>query len=386
MTLALLAAVAVGLVLGGLAVLLSSRALKARSDEDAARQKEELKGQFAALSSEALGAATDQFLKLAASRLDTERARASGELEEKRKAVESTVAQLQERLKSYEKLVRDFETDRERKYGSLEERLREAAETTGRLQSVTERLQSALSNPRARGQWGERMAEDILRASGLVENLQYLKNRAQDTVSTRPDFTFFLPDGHKVHMDVKFPLDNYLRMGQASGEEEAARFRDAFLKDARARIKEIQKRDYVNPDEKTLNFVILFIPNERVYGTMLEAAPELVDEALAQKVVLTSPFSLYAVLAVIRQSFDNFHFSQQTQEIVKLVSAFSQTYAKFKERFERLGEQLERASALYAEVSGASYKRLDQAVSRIEALRQGGEKDETPLPMGEEGR
>lgn len=319
-------------------------------------------------------------LELAEQKFETERVRNKADLDEKRVAVESTVSKLAERLKDYEKLVRDFETDRNKKYGSLEEGLRGAAEATGKLAATTEGLRSLLDNSRARGQWGERMAEDILRASGLQEHVQYLKNRAQDTVATRPDFTFLLPDRHKLNMDVKFPLDNYARMVNAQTEEEKARFKAEFIRDAKARIKEIQKREYINPAEGTLDYVLLFIPNEQVYGFIHEAAPDLMDEALKQKVVLCSPFTLYAVLGVVRQAFDNFHFAKKTQEILKLVSDFAAVYDLFRRRFESLGEQLDKARALYGDIDEKSFKRLDSAVAKIEKARKGEEESPAERP------
>lgn len=360
-----------GAVLGGLgayALLLTGRK---NLDAEARQRGEELKGQFAALSAEVFQGATDQFLKLAESRLATERVKGGAELEEKRRAVETTVGQLTERLKEYEKLMRGFEADRSEKFGSIEAQLKRSTETAEQLQAATVRLGSVLGNSRTRGQWGERMAEDILRAVGLIENVQYLKNRAQETSATRPDYTFLLPDDHRLHMDVKFPLDNYLRMIDAESPEERERFKGVFLKDVKKRVKEIQDRDYVNPQERTLDCVLLFIPNEHVYGFILQNLPGLIDEALAQKVVLASPFSLYAVLAVVRQSFENFHFSQATREVVELMAKFRSAFELFKERFDRVGKKLEETARAYQEITGPSYKNLDRTALRIEKVGRG---------------
>lgn len=308
--------------------------------------------------------------------------RQGADFDEKRQAVESAVIGLSDKLKTYEQLVRGFEKDREQKFGSLEAQIRSAVLTTERLQGTTESLQSLLSNSRTRGQWGERMAEDILRACGLQEGVQYHKNKAQDTVATRPDYTFFLPDGRKVHMDVKFPLDNYMRMVNAANDDDRARFKAEFLRDAKARIKETTKRDYISPDEMTSDYILLFIPNEQVYGFLQEADPKLMDDAMAQKVVLCSPFTLYPVLSVIRQAYDNFHFTRATQEVVQLVQSFRQIFEKFRERFDRLGEQLGKTQEIYDEVSQTSYKRLEQAVSKIDRISKGEGKlpEADPLP------
>ncbi len=363
---AILLAVASGALISGAAFYLVF--FSARKNEEARRlrDKEELRG----------------LLELAEQKFETERVRQQAELDERRRSVENAVGKLSEQLKIYEQLMKSFEGERREKYGSLEKTLKDAAETTGRLAQSTESLRALLDNSRARGQWGERMADDILRASGLQENVQYLKNRVQDTVATRPDFTFLLPDDHKLHMDVKFPLDNYLRMVNAQADEERARFKNEFLKDVKARIKEIQKRDYINPNEQTLDYVLLFIPNEQVYGFVHESCPGLIDEALAQKVVLCSPFTLYAVLAVIRQSFDNFHFAQATQEVLKLISTFSAAYERFKDRFADLGDKLAKLEDLYHDISGKSFKQLDSAIAKIEKVRHGQmDEDEPALPQ-----
>ncbi|MDE2237716.1 MAG: DNA recombination protein RmuC, partial [Elusimicrobia bacterium] len=170
-------------------------------------------------------------LELSSQRLENERVKQNAELSAQRANVERVVEKLAEQLKGYEALVRQFDAERREKYGFLDKSLRDASETTGRLAATTEGLRALLDNSRARGQWGERMADDILRASGLKEGVQYLKNRAQDTSATRPDFTFLLPEGHRLHMDVKFPLDNYLRMSGAAAPEERARFKAEFLRD-----------------------------------------------------------------------------------------------------------------------------------------------------------
>lgn len=360
--LTVLLAVVAGAAVTGLVFYLVFFSSRKNAEADRSQLKEELRS----------------VLEIAEQKMETARVRQRSELDEKRVAVETAVAQLGTQLKEYEKLMKSFEAERREKYGSLEKGLKDAAETTGKLASTTESLRALLDNSRARGQWGERMAEDILRASGLQEGVQYAKNRAQETVATRPDFTFFLPDGHKFHMDVKFPLDNYLRLLHAPGEEEKARFKAEFLKDVRARIKEITKRDYINPAEKTLDYVLLFIPNEQVYGFVHEAQPGLIDEALGQKVVLCSPFTLYAVLAVVRQAFDNFHFAKATQEIVKLVGTFAESYERFRGRFSKLGEELSKVEDLYHDIADKSFRQLDSAVAKIEKVRRG-QAEEAPV-------
>lgn len=317
-----------------------------------------------------------QLLELAEQKIATERVREQGSLDKQRVAVETAVSGLAERLKNYEELMRGFEADRSVKYGSLEKGLQEAAAQTSKLAHSAEGLRALLDNSRARGQWGERMADDILRASGLREGVQYHKNRAQETSTSRPDFTFLLPEGHKLNMDVKFPFDNWLRMTNAATPTEREKLTKDFERDVKARIKEVQKSDYVNPGEGTLDYVLLFIPNEGVYSFIQETFPDIVSEAMSSKVVLCAPSTLYAVLGVVRQAFDNFHFAQATQEVLKLIAQFGATYETFKGRFADLGESLDDLRKVYDEIESKSFARLDSQIQKISRLRGGG--DQSP--------
>ncbi|MDH3753087.1 MAG: DNA recombination protein RmuC, partial [Acidimicrobiia bacterium] len=131
-------------------------------------------------------------------------------------------------------LVGSLQRERAHQHGQLVEQLQAAATTTQRLTETTQGLRQALASPKARGQWGERMAADVLRSVGLVEGVNYRQQTAIDGGSI-PDFTFLLPDGLELNMDVKFPIDNYLRFLDTQGTAEADIARTAFARDVRNR-------------------------------------------------------------------------------------------------------------------------------------------------------
>jgi DNA anti-recombination protein RmuC len=134
-------------------------------------------------------------------------------------------------------LVGQLQKERAQQHGQFVESLEAATRQQQVLAETTQHLREALASPQARGQWGERMAEDVLRSAGMREGINYRKQRAIEG-GTRPDFTFLLPDDQHLHMDVKFPVDNYLRALEAPSEAEAVMRRDRFLKDVRDRVKD----------------------------------------------------------------------------------------------------------------------------------------------------
>ncbi|MCC6759271.1 MAG: DNA recombination protein RmuC [Candidatus Omnitrophica bacterium] len=314
----------------------------------------------------------EQFLLLAGQQFKTEQAKVEGEMEVRKQAVETWVTQLKEELQQYQKIVRDFEQDRSVKYGKLENELKNASLATQRLQDTTNHLNNILGNVKLRGQWGERMAEDIIRYAGLIEGVNYEKQKKQDNAATKPDYAFFLPNGHRVNMDAKFPLDNYIKMvNLPEGLDREAALKE-FLKNVKQRIKEIQNREYINPAESTLDFVLLFIPNEQVFGFIQENLPELMSEALKDKVVLCSPFTLYAMLSVIRQAHENFRYENDIRKIIGLIEQFVGYYERFKGRFDdELGKHVEKLNTLYADIKTKNFVQMDTKIRQIEDYKKG---------------
>ena len=300
-----------------------------------------------------------------------DRTRDAVDAESRRQALEGVVRSLETRLKDYEQLLRAWETDRAQKFGALEKELAAASSATLKLQDTTGKLTNVLGNVKLRGQWGERMAEDIIRHAGLLEGVNYRKQTQLASSTTKPDITFLLPDGRSVNMDVKFPLDNYLKMVNAPSDMERDAASKEFIRNAKARVKELQTRDYINPAENTLDFVLLFIPNEQVFGYIHEAAPEFMDEALKQKVVLCSPFTLYATLAVIRQAHENFRFERDMRKIIQDIEIFVKHYVTFKERFADMEKLIADLDSNYRDIREKSFKNIDTKIRHIEEFKQG---------------
>jgi DNA recombination protein RmuC len=246
-----------------------------------------IKESFGSLSLVALSKNTEEFLKLANETLSKQMQMGEKELEGKKKLIDQTLEAMKVDLQKVQDLVTQFEMDRERKFGELANQLKFTAEQTGKLQEIANKLYTALASTRVRGQWGERMAEDVLRLAGFIEGINYQKQKTLET--TRPDYTFLLPKNLKVNMDVKFPLDNYLRYLEAGEESQKEMYKTQFLRDVRRRIMEVTTRDYINPEENTVDYVIVFIPNEQVYAFIIENDRSLLDEALKTKLYFVHP-------------------------------------------------------------------------------------------------
>jgi DNA recombination protein RmuC len=267
-------------------------------------------------------------------------------------------------------LVRELEKDRENKFGELAARLKMVGEQTASLNSTTGALREALASTRVRGQWGERMAEDVLRLIGFVEGVNYTRQKSMDGSTSRPDFTFMLPNNMKLNMDVKFPLENYLKSCNAEENSEKERHRHAFLRDVRAHINEIATRDYIDPRQSTLACVLLFIPNEQIYQFIHEEDQSLMDQALKRSVVMCSPMTLFAILAVIRQAVDNFTIEHTSNQIISELGLFKRQWDEFLKQLQDVGRRIDLAQREYQTLLTTRRRALDRPLDRIEALRR----------------
>ncbi|MFA9564671.1 MAG: DNA recombination protein RmuC, partial [Acidimicrobiales bacterium] len=218
------------------------------------------------------------------------------------------------------------------------------------LTDTTAELRQALANPKARGQWGERMADDVLRSAGFREHVNYRK-QSQLPGGTTPDFTFLLPDDQQLHMDVKFPVDNYLRYLESDRDDDQQRLAQQFKRDVRSRVKELTTRGYADPTN-TLGFVLLFIPNEAVYSFIHEQDPGFVDFAMGEGVAVCSPNTLFAVLAVVRRQVDAVAVQRASSEILERLGKFSEQWQKMSEHIDKVDRQLATVTKSMGELSG----------------------------------
>ena len=259
--------------------------------------------------------------------------------------------------------IQNLNVDRGRQSARLEEMLTS-------LNSSSSALRDILTNTQTRGQWGERMAEDVFRIIGFVEHVNYVKQTTVTEGSSRPDFTIFMPENKKLNMDAKFPLTNYIRFVEADSEEEAQQHSRAFLRDVRDRAKEVVGRDYINPEDNTLDYVLVFIPNEQMYHYIHQHGAEIVEEALRNRVVFCSPMSLFAILSVIRHALDNFAIEQASNEILSELAIFDRQWELFTKQMDTVGRRIESAQTGFESLKGTRSRALDRPLQRIQDIRK----------------
>lgn len=326
------------------------------------QNQQQMRETFAALAGEALDANSRRLtesLEGSGRRLSEASA---AQLEGKKALIDQQLATVAERLEMVRQFVTRLEAERKQDFGQLSGAVSSLSQTAGELHKM-------LASSQRRGAWGERMAEDVLRLAGMQENVNYVKQSTADAENGRADFTFLLPNDLKVNMDVKFPLDKYKAYLDADGEPQRAVHLRDLCTAVRNHIRTVAGRGYIDPRVPTVPYVIVFIPAEQTYSLVLSSQPDLIDEALSCKVVLCSPLTLYATLAIMRQAAENFNVMKTADEVISLLSQFGKQWQNYNIELDKLGERITTAARQFDVVRTTRTNMLQRPLDKIEDLR-----------------
>ena len=321
-------------------------------------------------------AALAQLATIAKEHLGAQVAASQAELTAKKDVIDTTLEQMKGEMRSelgrLGQIVAGLGERSAEQFGQVDQSLRAHAEIVQHLSTTNQSLREALANSKTRGQWGERMAEDVLRLAGFIENVNYVKQTAVEGDGRgMPDFTFFMPKQHVLYMDVKFPLSSYLKYLDAGTEAERQAHRDQFLRDVRMRVRELSKREYAKSSSAaTVDQVLLFLPNESLSAFIIEQDPTIVDEAMKQGIVLCSPVTLLAFLGLIRQAFDSFMIEQTSDQILALLGKFGEQWGKYTDSLDTVKKRFDSVQREFDNLLGTRKRALERPLRELDAIRR----------------
>lgn len=357
-----------GVIFGAVIVAVIYKIMAKRSDDKFNAVMDEaaqiMKSNFAEISLEALSKTSDML----SGRLQSEREISSKELSGQKEVIEKRIDTLNNELLKLTGLINNMENSRNMQMGELKSIIDDSRVKTSELFHVTNGLKETLSSKQGRGQWAERMADDVLHYAGLKEGINYVRQKKSETSGNRPDFTFLLPNGTALNMDVKFPYDNYRRYIESS-EQDKAYYQKEFIKDVKNHIKAIATKDYIDVENGTVNCALMFIPNERIYSFIFDTEPSLLDEASKQGIMICSPVTTISVLAVIRQAAENFVMEKRAKELMQAMGLFRKEWVKYSEGFSKLGDLINKVSSEYDSLRTTRNNKLESSMNKLEALK-----------------
>ncbi len=292
-------------------------------------------------------------------------------LENDKDTITELVKNLQLELKERQKDLRAMESERDKQFGEVKRAIEEHQKTTAELKTTTDALKNVLSNNQTRGAWGERIIEDILRSAGLIEGVHYSRQEKLGDGDVRPDITLLLPNGRKVAVDVKFPYAAIQEASLANGKAEKETLLKKFESDVRTKLKQIVERGYINSEKGTLDYAIMFVPNELLFSFINQQFPGIVDEAMSKKVMIVSPFTFLIVARTVMESYRNFMVENNLRKIVKHITEFVEEWGKFTVEFNKFDDTIEKLRDSFDHIHTTRYKMMESKIKKIESYRQG---------------
>ena len=275
-------------------------------------------------------------------------------------------------------------------------------EQTASIGSKADNLAQALKGQnKMTGTWGEVILYNMLLNEGMVEGRDFdreetLRDQLGSIVLNedsgkrmRPDYILHYPDRTEVIVDAKTSMEalsDWFAADDPAVKEDAAK---RNLLAIRTQIKNLSGKryqDYIREGCKTLDYVIMFIPNYGALQLAKAMAPNIFQEAYQQGVLLTTEETLMPFLRMIRIAWTNYDQARNQEKIMKAAQTMVDRVYDFSKAHAAMGDKLHAALEEYDKVSA---KIGDSGNSILTSARQllklGIPKNpKKPLPEAEE--
>ncbi len=340
----------------------------------------ELESTFSSLSTKALHANNQSFIQLAEQTLKRLQAEAKGELDQKGKAVEELIKPIKAALEKTEQQIHSIEKERKEAYGSLRQYMDSMIKTQEMLQSETRNLVQALRRPEVRGQWGELTLKRLVELAGMVQYCDFYEQETTDE-GDRPDMIVRMPDRREIVVDAKTPLDAYLSAIEAADDKQRKQFMQQHASNVRKRVRELASKAYWNQFRNTPDFVILFIPGDQFLSAALEYDPKLLEDALRQQIVLTTPTSLVALLRAVAYGWRQETLAANADKVREVGIDLYRRLIVFADHLSKLGRSLDGAVGSFNKAVGSFEAKLIPGARKFTELGIEGNNLESPAAI-----
>jgi DNA recombination protein RmuC len=287
-----------------------------------------------------------------------------------RTAADST-RPIAETLARIETQIREVESQRQHMMGGLEQQL-------GALSRETVALSQAMRVPNARGRWGELTLRRVAELAGMAPQCDFFEQQAG--AEQRPDMVVKLPGGRSLAVDAKVPLAAYLD-AEASTDPAA---REAALARHAAQLSrhvaQLSAREYWAQLQPAPEMVVLFLAGDHFLSAALERDPELLERALARKVLIATPVTLISVLKGVAYGWRQEKLARNAEELRRIGAEFYDRLRAFAEAYADSGRHLTRALEAYNRSAGSWDARVLPSLRRMNELGVGGADEPPQIP------
>jgi len=340
---------------------------------------------------EQLKTTTEQLLKQRSEELD----------KTNRSQIDAILSPMKAVMTEMKKSMDDNRESFTRSTASLGEQLKLMHAATASLGNEAERLSKALqTGPKVQGDFGEMKLNDLLDKFGFTKgveyDVQYTMRDAKGNVlrnddtndMMRPDVVLHYPDHKDVIIDSKASLTAFINYVNAEDDEERRRALEDHVRSVRRHVDELAAKNYCKYSMEggtTLDFVIMFVPQEGAMQLAVSADASLWNYAFDRNVVITGEQNLFSLLRLLQIAWTQRRQADNQERVFGLANTLVDRIGLFAERFDKIGKTLDTAQRAYDEAQKSMKGNLSFVVPARKLVEIGAKENaRRPLPDIEE--
>lgn len=300
----------------------------------------------------------------------------------------------QEKINELKNTVNETYDKESKERFSLGEKVRELKDLNQQISEDAKKLTRALKGEsKTQGNWGEMILESILEKSGLRKNQEYfmeheLRDENNKAIFSefsgkkmRPDAVVKYPDNRNVIIDSKVSLTAFVEMTDETDAEVFTIKQNQHLQSVKNHIVQLSQKAYDDFD-RSLDFVMMFVPSEAAYMTALQTDPNLWNFAYDKRILLLSPTNLITSLKLVQNLWKREHQNRNAMEIADRGAKLYDKFVGFVDNLERIGKNIDQAKNSYNEAFKQLSSGNDNLIIQTQKLKSLGIKNKKNLPQG----